>query len=115
MSVRRIARVTIVGITFSMLLAACGSSSPMSGGTATGCLQRVHGATGAIQRETSGLSCRAINRLISSVPSEPQGYSILGGSPRLLWNCKFYGLEGQSVLLRCQHDERQFSIVGRAG
>lgn len=109
----------VVGIVSILLSAGCGGSSPeparpMPKGAAAGCQQRVLGIMGAIRRETSGLNCRAINRLISSIPSEPETYLISGRSPRLLWNCRFYGVEGQSVFLRCQHDKKQFSIVNSA-
>jgi hypothetical protein len=65
--------------------------------------------------ETSRLSCAAINRLTSSMPSEPETFLERGDSPRLLWKCKFYGEEAHRVVLRCEYDERHFSIVKATG
>lgn len=64
--------------------------------------------------ETSRLNCAAINRLTSSMPSEPETFLERGDSPRLLWKCRFYGAEAGRVLLRCEHDKRHFSIVKSA-
>lgn len=65
--------------------------------------------------ETSRLSCAAIDKLTSSMPSEPETYLSTDDSPRrLLWKCRFFGAEAQQILLRCEHDKRHFSIVKSA-
>lgn len=61
--------------------------------------------------ETSRLSCTAIDHLSSSMPAEPEVFLTESDSPRLLWKCRFYGEEARRVLLRCEHEERHFSIV----
>jgi hypothetical protein len=45
------------------------------------------------------------------MPSEPENYLIGSDSPGLYWKCRFYGTEQGSVLLRCEHGRRHFSIV----
>lgn len=56
------------------------------------------------------LSCAAIDKLIDTMPSEPETYLTGGDSSRLLWKCTFHGTEAQRVLFRCEHDKRHFSI-----
>lgn len=114
MPTTRIAGLIAVGMTLSVLVGACGGPV-ISAGEVSGCRPEIRGVSGLIRPETSGLNCGAINRLTFGMPSEPQAYSILSDSPRLLWNCRFYGVEEQAVLLRCQHDKKQFSIVKTGG
>lgn len=109
MPTRPIASLIIVAIFLTVVFEGCAVSSSPVGSTAR-CRQAILGATGAIRRETSGLKCRAINRLISGIPSEPQAYLIQGEMPSLQWKCKFYGTDGQ-LMLRCEHHKRHFSIV----
>jgi hypothetical protein len=114
MRTRRIGSLVVVGVALSVLLAGC-PDPRMAAGVTSGC-QREYGGVKAVDRpETSGLNCAAIDKLIDTMPSEPEAFVTIGGSPRLLWKCRFYGTEARRVLLRCQHDEKQFSIVKRAG
>ena len=114
MPVNRIVNLIISGLALCVMFGACGRSSTVEGNL-SGCRQEIRGVMGVTVPETSKLSCAAINELISGLPSEPQGYSIMGDSPRLLWNCRFYGAEAQRVLLRCRHHKLRFSIVKGAG
>lgn len=114
MSVRRMITLIAVGVTLSIIASACAGSSAPEVET-IGCRQDIRGVTGVIRPETSGLGCSAINELIFGIPSEPQGYSILGESPRLLWQCRLYATRGHSVLLQCSHQARHFSVVKGSG
>lgn len=102
-----------LGLSLSVLSVGCGDP-PTPVGDTSGCRQEVLGEAGVIRPETSRLSCTAINRMIDSIPSEPQAYLLQGEAPRLLWKCRFYGTEQGSVLLRCENDKRYFSIVKSA-
>jgi len=77
----------------------------------SGCQREISGASAVTRPETSRLSCAAINNLVSSIPSKPENYLIEGDSPHLNWKCRYYGTEQGTVLLRCEHDDRHFSIV----
>jgi hypothetical protein len=100
----------VIGITTaSLLFAACAGSATPAGGV-TDCRQEIRGVTGKIRPETSELGCTAISELIFGIPSEPEAYSIMGQSPRLLWNCRLYAANKLPVLLRCQHRKRHFTI-----
>ena len=113
---------SLVGVIVAMGVAAgaCGgtsvdaeNSSRLSEG-GSGCNIYIRGVLRRILPQTSDLSCKAIDDLIVGVPSEPGAYSILGGSPRLLWKCRLYGeQEAPRLILRCQHHKRHFSIVKR--
>lgn len=108
---RRIGSLIAVGVTLSLLLAGCPSPQELAGAGETGCHQEYAGVMGITLPETSRLSCAAINNLNSSMPAEPETYLERGDSPRLLWKCKFYGVEAPRVLFRCEHEKRHFSIV----
>src|ERR1700750_1956094 len=111
----RIGSLVTVGVALSVLLAGCPDPRP-AGGLTAGCQRDYGGVPGVDRVETSRLSCDAIDRLTSSMPSEPETYLSRDDSPRgLLWKCKFYGTEARPVLLRCEHGKRHFSIVKRAG
>jgi hypothetical protein len=107
---RQILSVITVGAASTVLLIGCSDPRTLAGGD-TGCERQFSGVTGVTRTETSKLSCAAINNLTSSMPSEPQAYLIRNDSPRFFWKCRFYGTEKGSVLLRCEHDKRHFSIV----
>ncbi len=107
---RRIGGLITVGVALSVLLAGCFDAETAAGG-ATGCRTEFDGVTGVDRPETSGLSCDDIDRLIDTMPSEPETFLTSGDSPRLLWKCKFYGTEGQRVLFWCEHDNRHFRIT----
>lgn len=113
----RIVGLITVGVPLCVLFAGCPSpqevarSEQDTAGGRAGCRRPYAGGTGVDVPETSGLNCAAINRLTSSMPSEPETYLERGDSPRLLWKCKFFGAEARWVLLRCEHDKRHFSIV----
>jgi hypothetical protein len=99
------------GVALGILLTGCTSPQELVGG-GSGCRQPYAGVTGVDRPETSGLSCSAIDSLISTMPSEPETYLTTGDSPpHLLWKCTFYGGEARRVLLRCEHDKRHFSII----
>lgn len=100
-----------VGIAASVLLAGCPSPQAVAGGAGSSCQREYAGATGVDMPETSRLSCASINNLTSSSPSEPEAFLIRGDSPRLLWKCRFFGAEARRVVLRCEHDQRHFSII----
>jgi len=114
MPVRRIGGLIAVGVALSVLLAGCPDPRAAVGVT-SGCQREYAGVKGVDRPETSRLSCAAIDKLIDTMPSEPETFLVSGDSSRLLWKCRFYGVEEQPVLLRCQHDAKQFSIVKRAG
>jgi hypothetical protein len=106
-----------VAVALGVLFAGCPSPQEVAGsqgeaaGGRSGCRRPYAGGTGVDVPETSRLTCAAINRLTSSMPSEPETYLERGDSPRLLWKCTFYGAQARRVLLRCEHDKRHFSIV----
>jgi hypothetical protein len=79
-----------------------------------GCRHRIRGVIGITRPETSRLNCSAIQELTFGLPSEPQAYGITGEAPHLLWKCRYFGVKDGSVLLRCEHHERHFSVVKRA-
>jgi len=107
---RRIVSLITVSVASGVLFAGCPDPRTLVGG-GSGCRQEIRGVTGVIRTETSKLSCADINNLTSGIPSEPEAYLIEGDSPRLFWKCRFYGTDMGSLLLRCQHDKRHFSIV----
>ena len=110
MSIRRILIVSLVGIMFGMITNAC-AGPPDFRGELGGCEENIRGTVAVIRPETSSLRCTAIKQLIFGIPSEPQVYSIRGNSPRMSWKCRFYGVRDRVLILRCQHHERQFSVV----
>jgi hypothetical protein len=108
---KQIISLCTVGV--SLLLVACGAPKSANGVT-SGC-QRIYGGGEAVDRpETSRLSCAAINEMTFAMPSKPETYLSRSDSPRLLWKCKFYGARAPRVLLRCEHQQRHFSIVKSA-
>jgi hypothetical protein len=111
---RRIISLIVVGVAFSLLLAGCADPREVAGVGVTGCMRQIDNVASKIRTETSKLNCAAINDLVSSIPGEPENYLIQGDSPRLLWKCSYFGTEQGSVLLRCEHDKRHFSIVKSA-
>lgn len=114
MSSRTIVKLITLALSLSVLSAGCADSATLGEGT-SGCRQEVRGEAGVIRPETSRLRCAAINEMLFGIPSEPQAYSILGESPRLLWKCRLYPASAQRVLLRCQHHQRHFTVVRARG
>jgi hypothetical protein len=110
----RIVSPIIIGVALSVLLAGCPDPREVAGVGSSGCQQEISGAAAVTRTETSRLSCAAINNLVSSIPSKPENYLIGTDSPRFYWKCRYYGTEQGAVLLRCEHDDRHFSIVKRA-
>jgi len=101
----------IAGVASCLLLAGCPDPGEVAGVEISGCEREISGTTAVTQTETSKLSCDAINDLVSSIPSQPEHFLIRSDSPRLFWKCKYFGTEEGSVILRCEHDTRHFSIV----
>lgn len=112
---RRTVSLLTVGVALSVLLTGCPDPSEVAGVGVTGCQREISGVTGVIRTETSKLSCAEINKLVSSIPGEPDNYLIEGDSPRLFWKCRYYGTKAGPVLLRCQNGKRHFSIVKKSG
>lgn len=113
--VRAIAGLIVLSVASSVLLAGCSDPREVAGVGVTGCQREISGATAVTRTETSKLSCAAINNLVSAIPSKPENYLIGTASPRLYWKCRYFGTEQGSILLRCEHDKRQFSIVRKSG
>ena len=107
----RIVSLITVGVASSILLAGCPDPREVAGVGLSGCQHEISGASAVTRPGTSRLSCAAINNLVSSIPSKPENYLIEGDSPHLKWKCRYYGTEEGTVLLRCEHDIRHFSIV----
>jgi hypothetical protein len=97
----------------SVLLVGCPDPGAVVGVT-SGC-QREFGVKGVDRPETSGLSCAAIDKLTSEMPSEPEAFLTTSDSPRLLWKCRFYGTDVERILLHCEHNARHFSLVKKPG
>ena len=112
---KRIIGLIVVGVASSLLLVGCPDPREVAGVGVTGCERQIDDLASKTRTETSKLSCAAINDLVSAIPGEPENYLIRGDSPRLLWKCSYFGAEQGSVLLRCEHDKRHFSIVKKAG
>jgi hypothetical protein len=112
MAVSRTISLLAVGITLSLLSNAC-AVAPVPVVEPFGCHDKIRGVMAIIQAETSRLSCRTIKEFTADLPSEPEVYFIQGES-RLLWKCRFYGVDEQPVLVRCQHHKRHFTIVRSA-
>jgi hypothetical protein len=98
-----------VSLLLSVVLTGCASAQTAGEGS-TGC-QVIFGTVDAVNKpENSKLSCEAINKLTSAIPSKPETY--LTKEPHsVLWKCKFYGLEARRLLLRCAHHNRHFSVL----
>lgn len=109
-SFRQIGSLIAVGVALSVLLAGCPDPRAAVGVT-SGCQREYGGVKGVDRPETSRLSCAAIDKLSDTMPGEPETFLTSGGSPRLLWKCKFYGTEAGRVLLQCEHHKRHFSLV----
>jgi hypothetical protein len=119
--IKRLGSLICVSVALGVVAGACGGASVDAQGSSghaeggSGCHTYIRGVLRRILPETSDLSCTTIDDLITGIPSEPGVESILGGSPQLLWKCRFYGeQEAPPLLLRCQHHKRQFSIVKSA-
>lgn len=119
-SSRRLINLICVSVALGVASGGCGGASvQVVSGSAhaeggSGCHMNIRGALSRILPETSDPNCAAIDYLIFGLPSEPEVFSILDGSPRLLWKCRFYEeQEAPPLLLRCQHHKRHFSIVKR--
>jgi hypothetical protein len=112
---RFVATVICVGIASSLLLAGCSDPREAAGVGVSGCQREIDGTAVVTRTETSKLTCDAINDLVSSIPSQPESFLIRSDSPRLFWNCSYFGTDDGAVLLRCEHGQRHFSIVKRAG
>jgi hypothetical protein len=111
MPARSIAGLIAVAVASALFLAGCPDPREAAGVGVSGCQREISG-TGAVTRaETSKLSCDAINNLVSSIPSQPENYLIRSDSPRLFWKCRYHGIEQGSLILRCESDNRHFSIV----
>jgi hypothetical protein len=120
-SFKRLISMISLPVAVGVVLGACGSSSVHADHSSghseggSGCRTYVRGVLRQILPESSDLSCSEIDDLINGIPSEPGVESIIGGSPRLLWKCRFYAAkEAPPLLLRCQHHDRRFSVVKRA-
>jgi hypothetical protein len=114
MSFRPIVKLIMLGLWLSAFSVGCADPATLVEDT-SGCRQEVRGEAGVIRPETSRLSCAAIDEMLFGIPSEPQAYSILGESPRLLWKCRLYPASAQRVLLRCQHHKWHFTVVRARG
>lgn len=112
---RRMVGLVAAGAASSILLIGCPDPREVAGVGLTGCKREIVGATGVTRPESSKLNCASINDLVSSIPSEPENYLIRSDSPRLFWKCRYYGTEQGSLLLRCEHGTRHFSIVKETG
>lgn len=106
------ARGLIVGVSLCIaictLVGCAGSSSAASGVAALvadgqGCVMTVRGREAQIRPETSRLSCLDIRGLVTSLPVHPGRFSIVGGEPRVLWNCRYFGVRAGLIVLRCNH------------
>lgn len=89
---------------------ACGASADSTALGPRGCDQTVLGTPGKIRPESSGLSCAAIKKLLSSVPAEPGGFLLSGESPDVVWKCNLYSARSAD-LVSCQRGLRKFRIV----
>lgn len=105
----------IAGVALTLLLAGCADSREGAGVAFPGCRREISGSPAVTREETSKLSCAAINGLVSSIPSEPEKYLIGSASPRIYWKCQYFGTDQGSLLLRCEHGNRHFSIVKGGG
>jgi len=111
MPARSLAGLIAVAVASTLFLAGCPDPREVAGVGVSGCQRDISGAAAVTRTETSKLSCDAINDLVSSIPSQPENYLIRSDSPRLFWKCRYHGTEQGSVLLRCEHNNRHFSIV----
>lgn len=93
-----------------VLASACAGSAVSA--VSHGCQEEVwEGVPGLVQPETSGLTCDAIKELIKVRPSEPQSFLVQGA--HLQWKCQMNSPKGHTVLLRCAHHQKHFSVVKR--
>lgn len=118
MAIKRFLRSISVFIAAIMVCAvgdAC-AGSPGLVGTSGGCHEEIwEGVPGLVRPETSTLTCTAVKKLIKFRPSEPQSFLVSDELSKLRWKCQLYPAKGHSVLLRCTHHQKHFSVVKDTG
>ena len=85
-----------------------------AGGAAAGspgCDQTVLGTPGKIRPESSGMSCRRIKEMVTSVSPGSQPYLFESPFTGKLWKCLAPGKRSTGPLLRCELKAARFSIV----
>lgn len=76
-----------------------------------GCDQTVLGTPGKIRPESSGMSCRRIKEMVTSVSPGSQPYLFESPFTGKLWKCLARGNRPTGPLLRCELNAMRFSIV----
>jgi hypothetical protein len=76
-----------------------------------GCGQTVLGTAGKIRPETSGMSCRRIKEMVSTVSPGPGSYLFESPFTGKFWKCRARGNRPTGPLLRCELNAMRFSIV----
>jgi hypothetical protein len=85
-----------------------------AGGAAAGtpgCDQTILGNAGEIRPESSGMSCRRIKEMVTSVSPGPQPYLFESPFTGKYWKCLAPGNRSAEPLLRCELKSKRFSIV----
>jgi hypothetical protein len=100
--------VTVVVIAIAAVLA-IGSSATAA--PDRGCDQEILGVAGTIRPETSGMTCRQIRRMNSGVSPGGAPYFVESPFTGRLWKCRTRGSRPTAPLLRCERNERRFSII----
>src|SRR5262245_5770079 len=95
---------------YSLAVGAVGAALPMAT-DGTGCLMAMRGEQARIRPESSELSCADVKVLVNALPPRPLRFSLVGGEPWLLWNCRYFGVRAGPTFLRCNHHRvRHFSL-----
>ena len=95
-------------VALAALALGCGSSAAAR---ATGCDQTVLGTAGRIRPETSGMSCRQIKEMVTSISPGGQPYLFESPFTGKLWKCRARGSRPTAPLLRCELNAARFSIL----
>lgn len=76
-----------------------------------GCDQTILGTAGVIRPESSGMSCRRIKEMVTSVSPGPQPYLFESPFTGNYWKCLARSNRSTGPLLRCELKAKRFSIV----
>ena len=76
-----------------------------------GCDQTVLGTAGEIRPESSGMSCRRIKEMVTSVSPGSGAYLFESPFTGKFWKCRARGNRPTGPLLRCELNAMRFSIL----
>jgi hypothetical protein len=100
-----------VGLAILVALVALALHAGGASAGTPGCDQMILGAAGEIRPESSGMSCRRIKEMVTSVSPGPQPYLFESPFTGKYWKCLAPGTRSADPLLRCELKAKRFSIV----